>query len=168
MPKLILPFLETMVTQACNLSCLGCTNYSDLPHKGYVKWSDAKQNLKEWLTRIEIDDFGILGGEPLMNPEIEKWIIGLRELMPNAQIRFTTNGLLLDKKFHIVKLLHDTGNCVLKITNHFYQNDKIENWWWAIGPPLITNGGVSQPRPCEEHKLKLFKPFTIHGLYKSV
>ena len=123
-PKL--PFLETMVTQACNLSCLGCTNFADLPHKGYIKWSDAKPNLEQWLTRIEIDDFGILGGEPLMNPEIEEWIIGLRELMPNAQIRFTTNGLLLEKKFHVVRLLHDIGNVVFKISEHFATNKKIE------------------------------------------
>jgi hypothetical protein len=61
-----------------------------------------------------------------MNPEIEQWILGVRELMPNAQIRFTTNGLLLDKKFHVVRLLHDVGNVVFKIGEHFASNKKIE------------------------------------------
>ena len=169
--KLKLPFLETMVTQACNLSCLGCTNYSDLPHKGYVKWSDAKQNLKEWLTRIEIDDFGILGGEPLMNPEIEKWIIGLRELMPNAQIRFTTNGLLLDKKFHIVKLLHATGNCVLKITNHFDKNDKIEtiiqkvfqNFDWTP----VKEFGIDRYKTSNNLRFQINKPQIFYKTYRN-
>ena len=43
--KPTLPFLETMITQVCNLSCEGCTNYSDLEHKGYVKWKDGKRDL---------------------------------------------------------------------------------------------------------------------------
>ena len=118
MSKPILPFIETMVNQNCNLSCHGCSNYSDLTHQGYTSWNDGKASLERWLERVEIPDFGILGGEPLMNPEIEKWILGLRKLMPNAQIRFTTNGLLLNKKFHIVKLLEEIGNCVFKIAVH--------------------------------------------------
>jgi hypothetical protein len=38
--------------------------------------------------------------------------------LPNAQIRFTTNGLLLEKNFDIVELLHEVGNCVFKIAVH--------------------------------------------------
>ena len=118
MNKPILPFVETMITQSCNLSCYGCTNYSDLTHSGYVRWADGKQQLEAWLARIDIPDFGILGGEPLVNPEVDRWIVGIRELLPNAQIRFTTNGINLHKKFHIIKLLHDIGNCVIKIGVH--------------------------------------------------
>jgi len=116
--KLILPFVETMITQACNLSCHGCTNYSDLVHSGYVTWADGRRQIEAWLERVNILDFGILGGEPLVNPEVDKWIVGLRELMPEAQIRFTTNGINLNKKFHVIKLLHDIGNCVIKIGVH--------------------------------------------------
>ena len=123
-PKL--PFFELMATQACNLSCHGCTNYADLPHKGYVKWKDVHQYLSNWTNRVEITDLGILGGEPLMNPEIEKWLYGIRELLPDAQIRFTTNGLLLEKKFHIVKVLEDIGNVVFKISKHFDNNKKLD------------------------------------------
>lgn len=118
MAKLILPFVETMITQVCNLSCHGCTNYSDLTHTGYVTWAQGKQEISAWLERVDILDFGILGGEPLVNPEVDKWIIGLRNLMPDAQIRFTTNGINLDKKFHLIQLLHDIGNCVIKIGVH--------------------------------------------------
>jgi sulfatase maturation enzyme AslB (radical SAM superfamily) len=116
--KPILPFVETMITQSCNLSCHGCTNYSDLIHSGYVTWADGRKQLESWLNRVDISDFGILGGEPLVNPEVAKWIVGLRELMPSAQIRFTTNGINLHKKFHLIGLLHDIGNCVIKISHH--------------------------------------------------
>jgi len=135
--RLVLPFVETMVTQVCNLSCYGCTNYSDLPHQGYVTWAAGQRQLESWLERIDILDFGIMGGEPLINPDIEKWIIGVRELMPDTQIRFTTNGLLLKKKSHIVKLLHDVGNVVFKITKHLNDpeinssiNDVFNSYHW--------------------------------------
>ena len=118
MTKPTLPFVEIMVTQACNLSCHGCTNYSDLVHSGYLTWEQGRKQLLSWLERVNIADFGILGGEPLMNPDIRAWIRGLRELMPEAQIRFTTNGLLLEKNFDIVELLHEIGNCVFKIAVH--------------------------------------------------
>jgi len=118
MPKLVLPFLETMVTQVCNLSCQGCTNYSDLKHSGYVSWAQGRSWLEPWLDVIDIPDFGIMGGEPLINPEIESWLVGVRKLLPNAQLRFTTNGLLLHKWPNLLSLLHEIGNCVFKITVH--------------------------------------------------
>ena len=113
-----LPFLETMITQVCNLSCHGCTNYSDLSHKGYVTWEAGRQQLLPWLEKISIDDFGIMGGEPLINPEVSKWLLGVRNLLPASQIRFTTNGELLHKHFEILNLSHDIGNVVFKITVH--------------------------------------------------
>jgi organic radical activating enzyme len=125
MNKPILPFVEIMITQTCNLSCAGCTNYSDLLHQGYLTWDEGKEQIEPWLRRVDIPDFGILGGEPLMNPQIRDWIIGLRELMPDSQIRFTTNGLLLDRNFDIIDLLADIGNCVFKIAVH-KQDENLE------------------------------------------
>ena len=117
-PKLTLPFLETMITQACNISCVGCTNYSDLTHSGYVTWADGRAQLVAWLEHLDIPDFGIMGGEPLINPQFREWLTGLRELLPNAQIRFTTNGLLLHKHEDIIDLMHNLGNVSFKITVH--------------------------------------------------
>jgi hypothetical protein len=57
-------------------------------------------------------------GEPLMNPEIFQWLQGIRQLLPQAQIRFVTNGLLLSRHRHIVDFMEKLGNCVLKISCH--------------------------------------------------
>lgn len=122
MKKLILPFVETMATQVCNLSCQGCSNYSDLKHNGYVSWDKATSQIEQWLDILELPDFGIIGGEPLINPEIEQWLLGLRKLLPNTQIRFTTNGLLLQKFPNLLPLLNQIGNCVFKITVHVHDN----------------------------------------------
>lgn len=118
MTKPVLPFLETMITQACNISCQGCTNYSDLKHSGYVPWSVGKHWIESWLDRIDISDFGIMGGEPLINPEYLQWVQGCRQLLPHAQLRFTTNGLLLHKHPDLLAQLIDLGNVVFKISVH--------------------------------------------------
>ncbi len=125
LPKPCLPFLETMITQVCNLSCLGCTNYSDLKHSGYVPWEQGHAWLSSWLTRIDIPDFGIMGGEPLINLECRDWLAGVRTLMPQSQIRFTTNGLLLDRHLDLLDLMYELGNVSFKITVHS-NNAKLE------------------------------------------
>lgn len=126
MSKLTLPFLETMITQVCNLSCTGCTNYSDLSHRGYVPWNTGKQQLVEWLDCINIQEFGIMGGEPMINPEWQQWVAGARQLMPRARIRFTTNGLLLHKAPDIVDFFEQVGDVTFKITVHI-QDQALED-----------------------------------------
>ena len=118
MQRPILPFLETMITYACNLSCAGCTNYSDYNMKGSVSWKQGKSWLEDWLERVDIPDFGIMGGEPTLNPECEQWIYGVRELMPNSQIRFTTNAVNFDQRPEVLDWCIDVGNSVFKFTLH--------------------------------------------------
>jgi len=148
-PKLILPFVETMATQVCNLSCHGCSNYSDIKHNGYVSWNNVKAQIEPWLEIVDIPDFGIIGGEPLINPEIKEWIIGLRELLPSSQIRFTTNGLLLHKHTDLMDLFRSIGNCVLKITVH--QHDE----WLEDYITTLLSDPVWQP--VVEHNIKRWK-----------
>jgi organic radical activating enzyme len=118
MSKFQLPFVEMQVTQVCNLSCLGCSNYADLKHTGYLKWADGRKEIESWLDCMDIGDFGIMGGEPLINPELKQWITGLRELLPTSTLRFSTNGELLDKHLDVLAVAHEVGNFVFKITAH--------------------------------------------------
>jgi len=123
--KFDLEFLEMMVTNVCNLSCQGCTTFSDLNHSGYVTWQQAHQQLEPWTHRLNIQAFGFMGGEPLINPEIDSWIQGVRQLLPQAQIRFVTNGTLLLRHWWVVDLLRDMGNSVLKISRHL-EHDAVD------------------------------------------
>jgi len=113
-----LPFLEIMTIRTCNISCQGCTTFSDLKYKGYVSWDQGKSWILPWVSRFNIEAVGLMGGEPLINPDLVSWLTGIRALLPHAQIRFVTNGLLLDKNWHIVELLQELGNTVLKISQH--------------------------------------------------
>ena len=168
--KLVLPYLEVMATQSCNLSCLGCTNYSDLPAKGFVSWQEIKNSLLAWGEKLEILDFGIIGGEPLLNPEIEDWILGIRQLLPNSQIRLVTNGLLLDKKFHILDLLHEIGNCVFEITVH-QNNQKLEetiqNVFKKYNWSPITEYNIDRWTTGNQFRFQVGRPNTFIKTYKN-
>ena len=124
--KISLPFLEMMITNVCNLRCQGCTTFSDLDHQGYKTWAVAREELLPWTQRIDIQAFGFMGGEPLINPDVENWLMGVRELLPSAQIRFITNGILLERHWHVVDLLRSLGNSVLKISYHI-KDDRIDS-----------------------------------------
>lgn len=162
--KPVLPFLETMLTQACNLSCKGCTNYSDLRHSGYVTWKDGKRDLENWLDRIDIPDFGLMGGEPLINPEFRDWISGCRELMPDSQLRFTTNGELLEKHLDVLDLIHDVGNIVFKISVHRHDQD-LENiieyifnqYKWEI----VREHGITRYKSRNNVRFQINRPQTF-------
>jgi hypothetical protein len=41
-----------MVTQACNLSCQGCTNYSDLPVKAFELCVQKTCSLVRYITTV--------------------------------------------------------------------------------------------------------------------
>lgn len=167
--KYILPFVETMATQVCNLSCLGCTNYSDLKHTGYVPWTEMQSQIKEWLEILEFLDFGIIGGEPLINPEIEQWITGVRELMPTSQIRFTTNGLLLKKYPNLLNLLNYIGNCVFKITVHKsdpYLEDFLKDTLSSGWEPVMEFG-INRWRNKHGVKFQINRPTEFIKTYKN-
>jgi hypothetical protein len=138
MQKPVLPFVESMLIYPCNLKCDGCSTFSDLTVQGYVTSEQGLEWLKYWTDRFDIQAWGAMGGEPLMNPDIYKWVAGVRQMLPHAQIRFVTNGLLLEKHWALVELLSKIGNCILKITVHVDDLkitnviDKIKSTWnWS-------------------------------------
>lgn len=171
MIKPILPFLETMVTYNCNLSCTGCTNYSDYDMAGFVSWEQGSDWIRAWLERVDIPDFGIIGGEPLMHPQISQWAVGLRNLLPNSQIRFTTNGKLLLKKFDVVKNLLEIGNIVIKLTVHqpqeFYAQEAIKLLFSCANWSPTVEHGIKRWIGPNNTKLQINFPQTFLKTYQG-
>jgi sulfatase maturation enzyme AslB (radical SAM superfamily) len=168
MSNLVLPFLETMITQVCNLSCKGCTNYSDQKHSGYVTWAQGRAQIESWLDRIDIPDFGIIGGEPLINPELDQWILGLRDLMPESQLRLTTNGLLLHKWPQLMDLINHVGNCVFKVTVHVDDaalEQEITKIFHSQPWEPVIEYGIARWRNTHGVRLQINRPLTFLKTY---
>lgn len=92
-----LPYLEYHVEDACNMNCKACEHYSALVN-GSVRmdFEEFSKDISRLKTLInEIGMIRILGGEPLMNSELPKYIRLTREMYPNSDIRVVTNALLI-------------------------------------------------------------------------
>lgn len=94
----VLPQAEIHVSDYCNLNCRGCTHYSPIFEK---KLPDTEERIHDIellaQTFSHVVDFYLLGGEPFLNPDIEKYITSAYELLPNTRLHIVTNGLLLPK-----------------------------------------------------------------------
>jgi len=94
-----LTYLEFHIADTCNLNCRGCSHYASLARKEhYPNIKFFANDLQMLHLRIEdILIIRILGGEPLLNRDIEEYIKVTRKFYPQSELWIVTNGLLLMK-----------------------------------------------------------------------
>lgn len=98
--------LEVHLADHCNLNCKGCSHFSNLvPSPVFADKEQFERDVRQ-LTHYfsQIHNFFLLGGEPLLNPDIPDYINILRSAFPYTNIILVTNGLLLPSLSE--KLLH--------------------------------------------------------------
>jgi hypothetical protein len=101
--------LELAITHTCNLSCEGCSHFSDYKHNWFISLDQVKNWIKPWSKRIQPTKlFNILGGEPTLHKQLCEIIVITRQYFPTANLGMTTNGFHLHKHpdlFNILKKL---------------------------------------------------------------
>ena len=96
--RIFIDRLEFYITNVCNLTCDGCNRYNNYHFRGWQAWDDYAEDLERWATKIEIRHPVILGGEPLLNPDITKWIEGIHRLWPeHSGVQVQSNGTRIDR-----------------------------------------------------------------------
>jgi hypothetical protein len=83
----------------CNLNCNGCTAFSPLAEEKYLDTTEFERDcarLSE-LTGGKIELIDLLGGEPLLHPEINTIMVIARNYFHSGDINIVTNGILLGK-----------------------------------------------------------------------
>ena len=88
---------EVHLVEHCNLNCAGCDNFSSLANPEFLAVSEFEKDF----TRLR-ELFGdncqriyLMGGEPLLHPNLIEFLEISRLLFPNALIMIITNGILL-------------------------------------------------------------------------
>ena len=94
--RYVLDKVEFYITNVCNLNCDQCNRFNDYKFSGWQRWSDYADIHRRWAEVIDIKQIVILGGEPLLNPSINEWILGLSSLWKNRPIQILTNGTRLN------------------------------------------------------------------------
>ena len=94
-----LPYLEYHIADHCNLNCKACGHHSglvtSLVFPNFRKFTKDFEQLHKFIDDIET--IRIMGGEPLLNPEVNEYVKLTRRLYPLAQINVVTNAILLPK-----------------------------------------------------------------------
>lgn len=92
--------LEYHLVDSCNLKCAGCSHYSSLLNKlTYTKLEDIITDLTLLKNKIgdNLAELRLLGGEPLLHPQICECLSEIRKLFPKTILVIVTNGILLKK-----------------------------------------------------------------------
>jgi len=92
-----LSYLEFHVCDHCNLNCKGCSHYSNIAEKGVFADIDSYSRDIRRLRELfwGITTIRLMGGEPLLNKELNRFVEITREVFPDADLRVVTNGLLI-------------------------------------------------------------------------
>jgi len=97
-PQKELSLLDVDIARHCNLNCAGCNVFSPLVDEAIFTdraiFSSDMERLSS-LLHANLATLEIMGGEPLLNPQVDTYLHIARNYFVSADICLVTNGLLL-------------------------------------------------------------------------
>lgn len=128
--------LEYHIANHCNLNCAGCSHFSPLAKPWLVDFEDFKKEWKEVAdSGLQIKRIRILGGEPLLHPDLGEMVKYVRILFQNSDVNVVTNGILLGKrKEELLPIFKEYG---ISITVSCYPTLKLNYKELLSGFPLV-------------------------------
>src|SRR5579859_6614841 len=99
---------QLIVTRRCNLSCGYCTEYDKV--SPMIPLDILKARI-DALHRLRVINISLLGGEPLMHPELPAIVAYANR---KAQVSITSNGFLLTAD--LIRRLDDAGLANMEVS----------------------------------------------------
>lgn len=87
---------EVGISEHCNLNCKGCSHFSPISPKYNMPFELYCNDLQQ-LSKVfhgKAKRIHIMGGEPLLHPQLNDILTQTRNCFPKAKIRLVTNGKL--------------------------------------------------------------------------
>lgn len=125
--KPFLNYLEINLVDNCNLNCKGCAHFSNICDKNYVEVKKFEQDLKKITEIFDLYNFRLLGGEPLLHPNLKEILEIARYYLPSSRIVIVTNGLLLDKLSPEILKSMSENNIIITISLYKPTFKKLNN-----------------------------------------
>lgn len=93
-----LPYIEFHTNDHCNLNCSGCLHFCPLvKEEVFSDFEKVEADFSQLRKYVDfVDRIRIMGGEPLLNPELDRYCHMVHEIYPYADVSIVTNGLLLN------------------------------------------------------------------------
>lgn len=124
-----LQHLQFHVIDNCNLNCKRCQHFSNIANKdSFASYDDIKRDFDRLQELFDdIRTIAILGGEPLLNPELPKYCYMIHEHFEHAQIEIITNGILVRQmNSELVRAVRE-NNVLMNISYYPILDDIIED-----------------------------------------
>ena len=92
--KLKIPYFLYEIVHHCNLNCKGCDHCAPIAEEEYVDLKTYKKDIEKMKKHFDfIGRIGIMGGEPLLHPNLNEIIRITRKILKNTQITIFTNAI---------------------------------------------------------------------------
>lgn len=95
--KLFLANLEVDVVDHCNLACRSCSHLSPIARKYFASETQIANDLSMLSANMRVGRLKVVGGEPLLHPNLEGILRAIRSAALCDRIALITNGLLLGR-----------------------------------------------------------------------
>jgi len=99
-PQPILRHMIYSILTHCNLNCKGCQHFAPIVEKHFVSPDNISKDLRQLskITDNTLTLLSIIGGEPLLHPDLIDICSTARKIFPDTKIEIVTNGILLPKQ----------------------------------------------------------------------
>lgn len=118
--------IEVDIVSHCNLNCKSCTHFSPIAEPWYIDINDFFRDIQRAHELIPDDKLGclyILGGEPLLHPQIAEILEIARSVYTKIPVIIITNGFLLDKMDEKFWKICESAKIEIEITKYPVQFD---------------------------------------------
>jgi len=101
---------QVHLAEHCNLNCRGCFHCSPLAEPELLSVEEYERDARR-LSELfggQLDSLELLGGEPLLHPQVKEFFRISRDCFPTGRIQLLTNGVLLKQmKEDFWQAMHD-------------------------------------------------------------
>lgn len=89
--------LELNAVTHCNLSCVGCSHGSPVAQQSFVDPAEVRRDLATLAHVIHVREFRVVGGEPLLHPNLPQVLAEIRSSGIADTVRLISNGILMGR-----------------------------------------------------------------------
>ncbi len=132
-------YVEIQLCDRCNLDCAYCSHLSPVSKPVTISLETLEAECRR-LERVGIDEVNLMGGEPLLHPQVCDAIKLTRSILPNIKLIVSTNGLLLPRMSKEFWQVCRDNKVVIRITP--YPKAKGGTWNYFKYVWLIKKNGV--------------------------
>jgi len=115
--KPTLRYVEHDIVNHCNLNCSGCTHFSPLAKPWYEDLTDFIKNFSELKNKFNVKKIRLMGGEPLLHPQVKEFLVACRRIFPYAQIHIVTNAILMQKDQELIDVINKNA-IIVSVTDY--------------------------------------------------